>query len=58
MDNASYTVKALGVLDGKLILSVLPKLSAGFVLVAGTSEFASTGASTLEGDSIIQFQWN
>ena len=58
LDNASYTVKALGALDGKLILSVLPKLSAGFVLVAGTSEFASTNASTLEGDSIIQFQWN
>ena len=60
LDDASYTVKALGVLDGKLILSVLPKLSAGFVLVAGTSEFASTDASTLEGDSIsiIQFQWN
>ena len=58
LDDASYTVKALGVLNGKLILSVLPKLSAGFVLVAGTSEFASTDASTLEGDSIIQFQWN
>ena len=58
LDDASYTVKALGVLDGKLILSVLPKLSAGFVLVAGTSEFASTDASTLEGDSLIQFQWN
>ncbi len=58
LDDASYTVKALGVLDGKLILSVLPKLSAGFVLVAGTSEFASTDASTLEGDSLFQFQWN
>ena len=58
LDDVSYTVKALGVLDGKLILSVLPKLSAGFVLVAGTSEFASTDASTLEGDSLIQFQWN
>ena len=58
LDDASYTVKALGVLGGKLILSVLPKLSAGFVLVAGTSEFASTDASTLEGDSLIQFQWN
>ena len=60
LDDASYTVKALGVLNGKLILSVLPKLSAGFVLVVGTDEFASTDASTLEGDSIsiIQFQWN
>ena len=58
LDDASHTVKALGVLNGKLILSVLPKLSAGFVLVAGTSEFASTDASTLEGDSLIQFQWN
>ena len=58
LDDASYTVKALGVLDGKLILSVLPKLSAGFVLVVGTDEFASTDASTLEGDSLIQFQWN
>ena len=58
MDDASYTVKALGVLNGKLILSVIPKLSAGFVLVAGTAEFASTDASTSEGDSLIQFQWN
>ena len=58
LDDASYTVKALGVLNGKLILSVMPKLTAGFVLVVGTEEFASTDASTLEGDSIIQFQWN
>ncbi len=58
LDDASYAVRALGVLNGKLILSVMPKLTAGFVLVAGTSEFASTDASTLEGDSLIQFQWN
>ena len=59
-DDASYTVKALGVLNGKLILSVVPELTADFVLVVGTDEFASTDASTLEGDSIsiIQFQWN
>ena len=57
-DDASYTVKALGVLNGKLILSVIPRPAAGFVLVAGTSEFVSTDASTLEGDSLIQFQWN
>ena len=60
LDDASYTVKALGVLNGKLILSVMPKLTADFVLVVGTDEFASTDASTLEGDSIsiIRFQWN
>ena len=58
LDDASYTVKALGVLNGKLILSVMPKLTTGFVLVVGTEEFASTDASTLEGDSIMQFQWN
>ena len=60
LDDASYTVRALGVLNGKLILSVMPKLTADFVLVVGTDEFASTDASTLEGDSIsiIQFQWN
>ena len=60
LDNTSYTVRALGVLNGKLILSVMPKLTADFVLVVGTYEFASTDASTLEGDSIsiIQFQWN
>ena len=59
-DDTSYTVKALGVLNGKLILSVIPRPAAGFVLVVGTSEFASADASTLEGDSIsiIQFQWN
>ena len=58
LDDASYTVRALGVLNGKLILSVMPKLTADFVLVLGTDEFASADASTLEGDSIIQFQWN
>ena len=60
LDDASYTVRALGVLNGKLILSVMPKLTADFVLVVGTDEFASTDASTLERDSIsiIQFQWN
>ena len=58
LDDASYTVKALGVLNGKLILSVMPKLTADFVLVVGTDEFASTDASTLEGDSLFQFQWN
>ena len=51
LDDASHTVKALGVLNGKLILSVMPKLTADFVLVVGTDEFASTDASTLEGDS-------
>ena len=60
LDDSSYTVRALGVLNGKLILSVMPKLTADFVLVLGTDEFASTDASTLERDSIsiIQFQWN
>ena len=58
LEDASYTVKALGVLNGKLIFSVIPKLTADFVLVVGTDEFASTDASTLEGTSIIQFQWN
>ena len=60
LDDSSYTVRALGVLNGKLILSVMPKLTADFVLVVGTDEFASTDASTREGDSssIIQFQWN
>ncbi len=58
LDGVSYTVKALAVRDGELILSVTPKLAAGFVLVAGTSEFASTDASTLETDSLLQFYWN
>ena len=58
LDDANYTVKALGVLNGKLILSVTPKLTDGFVLVVGTDEFASAGASTSEGDSLIQFQWS
>ena len=58
LDDASYTVKALGVLNGKLILSVTPTLTADFVLLAGTDEFASTDASTLAGDSILQFQWS
>ena len=49
LDNASYTVKALGVLEGKLILSVVPRLAVEFVLVVGTDEFASTDASTREG---------
>ena len=58
LDDASYTVKALGVLEGKLILSVMPKLAAGFVLVVGTDEFASTDASTQEAEFLLQFQWN
>ena len=58
LDDASYTVKALGVLNGKLILSVMPKLTGGFVLVVGTDEFASTDASTQEANSVFQFQWN
>ena len=58
LDNASYTVKALGVLEGKLILSVVPRLAVEFVLVVGTDEFASTDASTREGGSLFQFQWN
>ena len=58
LDGVSYTVRALGVLDGELIISVMPKLAAGFVLVAGTSEFASTDASTRETDSLLQFYWN
>ena len=60
LDDVGYTVRALGVLNGKLILSVMPKLTAEFVLVVGTDEFASTDASTRERDSIsiIQFQWN
>ena len=56
-DNDSHTVKALGVLDGKLILTVTPKLNSGFVLMAGMTEFASTDASIRETDSLIQFLW-
>ncbi len=60
LDDASYTVRALGTLNGKLILSVIPILTADFVLVVGTDEFASTDASTRERESasLIQFQWN
>ena len=58
VDDASYTVKALAVLDGKLILSVSPKPPAGFVLVAGTAEFAFGDASTRETDHLLQFYWN
>ena len=56
-DTGSHTVKALGVLDGDLILTVTPKPSFGFVLVAGTTEFASTDASTKAADSLIQYRW-
>ena len=58
LDDANYTVKALGVLDGKPTLSVIPKLAAGFVLVVGTDEFASADASTQENDTLLQFQWS
>ena len=57
LDDDSHTVKALGVLEGDLILTVTPKPSFGFVLVAGTTEFASTGASTKENGSFIQYRW-
>ena len=58
LDDASHTVKALGVLNGKLILSVMPKLNTEFVLVAGTDEFTSTDASTRESTSVLQYQWD
>ena len=58
LDDASYTVRALGLLEGNVILTVSPKLTAGFVLVVGTAEFASADASTQEAHSLIQFRWN
>ena len=58
LDDASYTAKALGVLNGKLIFSVMPKLNAEFVLVAGSDEFTSTDASTRESTSVLQYQWD
>ena len=56
-DDIIYTVKALGVLDGELILTIKPKPGFGFVLTAGTTGFASTDASTKENDSLIQYRW-
>ena len=58
LDDASYTVRTLGVLEGKLILSVMPRPAAGFVLGVGADEFASAHATTQETNSLIQFQWN
>ena len=58
LDDASYTVRTLGVLEGKLILSVMPRPAAGFVLGVGADEFASADATTQETNSLIQFQWN
>ena len=58
LDDASYNVRALGLLKGNVILTVTPKLTAGFVLVVGTAELASSDASTKEANSIIQFRWN
>ena len=58
LDGAIYTAKALGVLNGKLIFSVMPKLSADFVMVVGTDELASTDAATQESASVLQYQWN
>ena len=55
---SSDTVRALGLLEGNLILTVTPKLTAGFVLVVGTAVFASTDASVQEANSLIQFRWN
>ena len=56
-DGASHTVKALGVLDGELLLTVTPRPSFGFVLTAGTTEFASTDAAIRESGSLVQFLW-
>ena len=58
LDDVIYTVKALGVLDGTLILSVTPKLDTRFALVAGTDEFKSGGASTKQSASVLQFRWD
>ncbi len=58
LDDTSYTVKALGVLDGKLILAVEPRLNTKFVLAIGKEEFASTKATIWESSSLIQFRWS
>ncbi len=58
LDDTSYTVKALGVLDGKVILAVEPRLKTKFVLAIGKEEFASTKATIWESNSLIQFRWS
>ena len=54
LDGSSHTVVALGILNGKMTFTPSRKMTAGFVLVVGTVEFPSIGAS-IRG---LAFQWD
>ena len=58
LEDTSHTVKALGVLDGTLILSLRPKTTASFVLNLDTVTFLSAEASTQESPYMYQFRWD
>ena len=52
-------VRVLGVLKGKLLLTLKPKLTAGFVLTVGNNRYSSGDATTREGRlSIFGYLWD
>ena len=58
VDGTDHAVKALGVLSGDLIVSIIPKLSAAFVLTLDTGTFATADATKQESRSVTQFRWS
>ena len=58
VDGTDHAVKALGVLSGDLIVSIMPKLSTAFVLTLDTRTFATSDATKQESRSVIQFRWS
>ena len=61
VEGADRTVRvwALGVLEGRLLLSVQPRLTAGFVLTVGPNRYSSGDATTREGRlSLFIYFWD
>ena len=58
IDEAGYTVRTLGVLEGELLLTLEPNVTTGFVLKLGTKEYASKDATTQEGSGVFVYYWD
>ena len=58
VDGDSQTVRALGILEGKLGLVLEREVTAGFVLLVGTAEFSSENASTSRNGESFMLQWD
>ncbi len=56
--DTTHTVKAFGVLNGTLILSLSPKTTDGFILELGDASFDSDDATNRESPYLYQFRWD